>query len=81
MAMNQPDHIDNSKKPFSQRLIEDLKSILVPSFLICGLQLDAIEMDPVDDDEDLETVYGAEFVFRIRATAMGCRPKGLGRRT
>ncbi|MDP2883707.1 MAG: hypothetical protein Q8P51_01630 [Ignavibacteria bacterium] len=74
--MQTTDHAENSNKPFSQRLIEDLKSILVASFLICGMRLDSIQMDPVDDDEELETVSGPVFVFTIRATALMCKPKG-----
>jgi len=69
----------NDNKPFSQRLIEDLRSSLVASFLIRGMRLDSIQMDPVDGDEDLETVSGPEFVFTIRATALLCTPKGESR--
>jgi len=73
------DKTQDDNKPFSQRLIEDLRPILVASFLIRGMRLDSIEMDPVDDDEDLETVSGPVFVFTIRATALLCTPKGESR--
>ncbi len=64
-------------KPFSQRLIDDLRPYFLSSFIVNGMQIDAIEMGPVKDDEELETVSGSQFVFTIRATATKCSPRGL----
>jgi len=71
--INQSEH---SNKPFSARLIEDLTSFLETAFLVNGLHLDSVEMDPVEDDEELETAFGDEYVFTIKATAYICSPKG-----
>ena len=66
------------RKPFSQRLIEDMRPILESAFLVHGLHLDSVEMNPVEDDQELETMFGTECVFTIRATAYLCKPKGTG---
>jgi hypothetical protein len=67
---------EKSNKPFSQRLIEDLRPFLSSAFMVNGMTMDVVEMDPVDDDQELETISGPVFVFTIRATAFMCRPKG-----
>jgi|WetSurMetagenome_2_1015567.scaffolds.fasta_scaffold255471_2 hypothetical protein len=76
--MDTTNHSDNTNKPFSQRLIEDLRFWLETAFLFNGLHLDTVEMDPVEDDEEIESIFGSEFVFTIRATAYLCSPKGTG---
>jgi hypothetical protein len=64
--------------PFSQRLIEDLRFWLETAFLSNGMHLDTVEMDPVEDDEELETILGGQFVFTMKATVYLCSPKGTG---
>jgi hypothetical protein len=72
------DQTENFNKPFSQRLIEDLKSFLEIAFLANGMHLNSVEMDPFEDDLEIESVFGDEFVFTIRVTAYLCSPKGTG---
>jgi hypothetical protein len=74
-TLNQCEH---SNKPFSQRLIEDLRTWLETAFLANGLHMVSVEMDPVEDEEELEAIFGAQLVFTIRATAYICSPKGGG---
>ena len=71
------DQVDNDK-PFSQRLIEDLRFFLETAFLANGMHLDSVEMDPVEEGEEMESIFGSEFVFRIRATPLFCKPTGTG---
>jgi hypothetical protein len=72
-TMNQS---EQSNKPFSVRLIEDLTILLGGAFFFSGLRMDSVEMDPVEGDEERVTAFGDEFVFTIKATAYYCSPKG-----
>ena len=72
--MNEDTKLENL--PFSKRLILDLKPALEGIFISNGMFLDSIEMDPVEDDEELTTVSGPQFTFRLQARAYLCNPKG-----
>jgi len=62
--------------PFSRRLIFDLRPALERVFIDNGMFLDSIEMDAVDDDENMGTISGPQFTFRLQAIAYWCAPKG-----
>ena len=59
---------------FSMRLGQKLESSLTAQFQLLGLELVSVGVDPVGEDELVETLTGAEISICIKARAICCCP-------
>ncbi len=64
----------NSGPSFSIRLAQKLESSLSAQLQLLGLELQAIEVDDVPDDDILEVLTGGEISIHIKVRASYCKP-------